>query len=207
MQAQETSDRMTDQTSFDTATRIAAGDDGTTYNSVAIALHWTTAGLVLIQFVTSFVWDWFPRETRQTLESLHTSLGVLLTAVIVARVIWRLMPGHQVSSLEVGWVKIASKGVHYLLYLLLIVQAGLGMTIGWAAGHPIHLFGLPIPGPIGTLDRPFRHELREIHQWLGYGIVVVAFGHALAALYHHYALHDRVLGRMFPPARRSEVEA
>ena len=112
MQAQETTDRMTDQTSFDTATRIAAGDDGTTYNSVAIALHWTTAALVLIQFVTSFVWDWFPRETRQTLESLHTSLGVLLTAVIVARVIWRLMPGHQVSSLEVGWVKIASKGVH-----------------------------------------------------------------------------------------------
>jgi len=198
---------MTDQTSFDTATRIAAGDDGTTYNSVAIALHWTTAVLVLIQFVTSFVWDWFPRETREFLENLHTSLGVLLTAVIVARVIWRLMPGHQVSSLEVGWVKIASKGVHYFLYLLLIVQAGLGMTIGWAAGHPIHLFGLPIPGPIGTLDRPFRHELREIHQWLGYGIVIFAFGHALAALYHHYALHDRVLGRMFPPARRSEVEA
>lgn len=198
---------MTDQTSFDTATRIAAGDDGTNYSSVAIALHWTTAVLVLIQFVTSFVWDWFPRETREFLENLHTSLGVLLTAVIVARVIWRLMPGHQVSSLEVGWVKIASKTVHYLLYLLLIVQAGLGMTIGWAAGHPIHLFGLPIPGPIGALDRPLRHELREIHQWLGYTIVVVAFGHALAALYHHYALHDRVLGRMFPPARRSETRA
>lgn len=198
---------MTDHTSFDTATRIAAGDDGTTYNSVAIALHWTTAALVLIQFVTSFIWDWFPRETREFLENLHTSLGVLLTAVIVARVIWRLMPGHQVSSLEIGWVRIASKCVHYLLYLLLIVQAGLGMTIGWAAGHPIHLFGLPIPGPIGALDRPFRHELREIHQWLGYTIVIVAFGHALAALYHHYALHDRVLGRMFPPARKSESAA
>src|SRR4051794_34863965 len=60
---------MTDQTSFDTATRIAAGDDGTSYNRVAIALHWTTALLVLVQFVTSFVWDWFPRQTRQMLES------------------------------------------------------------------------------------------------------------------------------------------
>ena len=198
---------MTDQTSFDTGTRVATGDDGTSYNSVAIALHWTTALLVLTQFLTAFIWDWFPRETRETLEGLHTSLGVLLTVVIVARVVWRLMPGHQVSSLEAGWVKIASRSVHYLLYLMLIVQAGLGLVIGWAAGHPIHVFGLPIPGPIGRLDRPIRHELREIHEWLGYSIVIVAFGHALAALYHHYALHDRVLGRMFPPARRSEPAA
>jgi cytochrome b561 len=198
---------MTDQTSFDTATRIATGDDGTTYNSVAIALHWTTALLVLVQFLTAFTWDWFPRETRETLEGLHTSLGVLLTVVIVARVAWRLTPGHQVSSLEVGWVKIASRSVHYLLYLMLMVQAGLGLVIGWAAGHPIHFFGVPIPGPIGRLDRPIRHELREIHEWLGYSIVIVAFGHALAALYHHYALQDRVLGRMFPPARGSEPAA
>ena len=196
---------MTDQTSFDTATRIAAGDDGTTYGNVAIALHWATALLVLLQFLTAFTWDWFPRETRETLEGLHTSLGVLLTAVIVARVVWRAMPGHQVSSLEIGWVKIASKGVHYLLYLMLIIQAGLGLVIGWAAGHPIDFFGLPIPGPIGALARPLRHNIREVHQWLGYTIVIVAFGHALAALYHHYALHDRVLGRMFPPARRSET--
>ncbi|MBW0006543.1 MAG: cytochrome b/b6 domain-containing protein [Sphingomonas sp.] len=195
---------MTDRTSFDTATRIAAGDDGTTYDSVALTLHWTTAALVVIQFLTSFTWDWFSRGTREVLESLHTSLGVLLVVVIIARVAWRLMPGHQLSSLEVGWVKVASKGVHYLLYLLLIVQAGLGLGVGWAAGHPIHVFGVPIPGPLDALPRPTRHELREIHEKVGYGIVILALGHALAALYHHYALHDRVLGRMLPWARRTE---
>src|SRR5947209_5308065 len=184
---------MTDQTTFDTATRVAAGDDGTTYGSVAIALHWITALLVLFQFLTAFTWDWFSRDTRETMQGLHTSTGVLLTVVIVARVIWRWLPGHQVSSLEAGWVKIASKTVHYLLYLMLIVQAGLGLIIGWAAGHPIHFFGLPIPGPIGALARPVRHNVREVHQVLGYTIVVIAAGHALAALYHHYRLHDRVL--------------
>jgi cytochrome b561 len=194
---------MTDKTTFDTATRIAAGDDGTNYDNVAIMLHWMVALLVLIQFLTAFTWDWFPRQTRQALESLHTSLGVLLTMVIVARVVWRLIPGHQVSSLKAGWVRIASKSMHYLLYLMLLAQAGLGLTVGWAAGHPIHVFGLPIAGPFGALARPLRHDIREIHQWLGYTIVIVAFGHALAALYHHYARHDRVLGRMFPPARRS----
>lgn len=187
---------MTDRTNFDIATRIAAGDDGSSYDRIAIALHWATAVLVLIQFVTAFVWDWFPRPTRQTLEGLHTSLGVLLTVAIVARIAWRLMPQNRVASLELGWIRAASKAVHSLLYLMLIAQAGLGMTIGWAGGHPIHFFGLAIPGPIGALDRPFRRELREIHEWLGYAIVIIAVGHALAALYHHYVLKDQVLKRM-----------
>jgi cytochrome b561 len=198
---------MNDRTAFDTATRVAAGDDGSTYDSVAITLHWLTALLVLFQFLTAFTWDWFSRDARESMQALHVSFGILLTAVIVTRVTWRLLPGHQVSSLEVGWVKLASKGVHYLLYVLLVGQAVLGFLVGWSAGHPIHLFGLGIPGPFGALDKPLRHDIREIHQVVGYTIVVIAFGHALAALYHHYALHDRVLGRMFPPARKSEEAA
>ena len=194
---------MDDKTGFDTAARIAAGDDGRTYGRVAIALHWTTAGLVLIQFVTSYIWDYFARPAKQAMESLHTSLGILLAAVIVIRLAWRLMPAHRVPSLETGWVKIASRSIHYLLYALLLAQACLGFTIGWAAGHPIHLFGLPIPGPIDAFPRPVRHELREIHEWVGYTIVAVALGHALAALYHHYALKDRVLGRMLPLIRQA----
>ena len=196
---------MDDRTGFDTATRIAAGDDGTTYDRVAIAFPWATAAIVLFQFLSSFLWDYFARETKQTFEGLHTSFGVLLAAIIVARLVWRWMPGHQVSSLEVGWVKIASKSVHYLLYALLVGQAVLGFIVGWAAGHPIHFFGIPIPGPLEALDRPLRHEIREIHEKVGYAIVILAAGHALAALYHHYALKDRVLGRMLPWARRNET--
>jgi cytochrome b561 len=32
--------------------------------------------------------------------------------------------------------------------------------------------------------------------------VIVALGHALAALYHHYVLKDRVLQRMLPSGAR-----
>jgi cytochrome b561 len=186
------------QGSFDTSTRVVAGDDGTNYDNVAIALHWATAFLVVVQFALAETWDWFAKPTRETMESLHVSLGVLLTLVIVARLIWRWIPGHQTSSLETGWVRLASKAVHYLLYALLVAQAGLGFVIGWAAGHPIHFFGLPIPGPMAALDRPLRHELREFHEWIGWAIVILAACHSLAALYHHYVLKDRVLKRMLP---------
>jgi cytochrome b561 len=198
---------MADRNAFDTATRIVAGDDKTNYDNVAVALHWATAVLVATQFALAETWDWFARDTTETMERLHVSFGVLLTAVIVARLIWRWIPGHQRSPLATGWMRSAAKAVHYLFYVLLVTQAGLGLTIGWASGHAIHFFGIPIPDPIGTLERATRHELRQIHEKVGWAIVILALGHALAALYHHYFLKDRVLGRMLPLARKAERAA
>ena len=103
---------MTDQTSFDTATRIAAGDDGTSYDGVAIALHWITAALVVANFALAQTWDWFATPVKGLMEDTHMSFGVLLTAVVVARLAWRWLPGHQVSSIEAGWMRITSKATH-----------------------------------------------------------------------------------------------
>ena len=185
-------------TGFDVATRIAAGDDGTSYDAVAIGLHWTTAFLVFANFALAQTWDWFAKPTQSLMEDTHMSFGVLLTAVIVARLAWRWVPGHQVSSLETGWMQIASKATHYLLYGLLLVEAVLGFTFRWGAGRPMEFFGLGIPPMIGEISRPLRHQLREFHEWIGWAIVSLALLHALAALYHHYVLKDRVLKRMLP---------
>jgi cytochrome b561 len=193
---------MADRDAFDTATRIAAGDLGSNYDDVAVGLHWATAILVVVQFLLGVTWDYFPKPTVGDMQSLHISLGVALTAVIVARIIWRLIPGHRRPAIVSGWVKLASESVHYLLYLLLVVQAGLGFSWRWAQGHPVSFFGLfAIPGPYGAVARPTRHLIAEAHQYIAWTIVIIAFGHALAALYHHYKLHDRVLGRMLPAAR------
>jgi len=189
---------MTDRTSFDTATRIIAGDDGTTYDNVAIALHWTTAVLVFANFILSQTWDWFAKPTKGLMEDTHMSFGVLLAIVIVARVVWRLLPGHQMSSLEAGWARVASKATHYLLYSLLIVEAGLGFAFRWGAGRPMAFFGAGIPPLIGEMSRPLRHQLREFHEYIAWAIVVIALAHAAAALYHHYVLKDRVLVRILP---------
>jgi cytochrome b561 len=201
--AEESSEpAMADQTDFDTATRIAAGDDGTNYDAVAIALHWATAALVFANFALGQTWDWFPKPVREVMEDTHMSFGVLLTAVLATRLVWRLIPGHQLESLETGWPRRASKAAHYLLYLLLAVEAALGFAFRWGAGRPMEFFGLRIPPLIGEMSRPLRHELREIHEWTGWAIVVIALLHAASALYHHYHLRDRVLTRMLPAAAR-----
>jgi len=189
---------MRQETGFDTVTRIAASDDGTNYDPVAIALHWATAALVLIQFALAHSWDWFATPTKDFMENTHMSFGVLLTAAVVARLVWRWIPGHQRSSLEAGWIRIASKATHYLLYALLVAEAVLGFTFRWGAGRPMEFFGLGIPPMIGAIAKPMRHDLREIHDWVGWTIIGLAALHALGALYHHYVLKDRVLKRMLP---------
>jgi cytochrome b561 len=189
---------MTDRTAFDTATHIVAADDGTDYDNVAIALHWATAFLVFANFLLAQTWDWFAKAPRVLMQHTHMSFGVLLTLLIVARLVWRLIPGHLVSSIELGWVRTASKATHYLLYGLLVAEAAAGFGFRWGRGAPMEFFGFGIPPLIGELGRPVRHWLHDLHEWIGWAIVIIAVAHAFAALYHHYVLKDRVLRRMLP---------
>src|SRR3954465_2241712 len=115
----------------DTATRVLAGDDGTNYDPVAMAFHWATAVLVLLQFALAELWGYFARPTHHLMVVAHMSFGIILTAVIVGRIIWRLIPGHQMPAIVAGWTEIASKAVHYLLYALLASEAVLGFIVRW----------------------------------------------------------------------------
>lgn len=192
---------MVDRNTFDTATRIAAGDDGKNYDDVAISLHWVTALLVLIQFALGQTWGWFPRPTRHLMIVTHMSFGIILTLVILARVLWRFMFRKHVSSLESGFVRIASTTVHYVLYGLLATEAVLGFLSRWEGNEAMSFFGLKIPPPFHGSGQKVAHQLQDIHNWVGWAIIILAIGHALAALYHHYVLRDRVLRRMLPAAR------
>lgn len=192
------------ESAFGHATRVLAADDGTTYDAVAVALHWITAVLVVTQFGLSQLWGLFGRPAHHTMVVAHMSFGMILAAVIAARLVWRAIPGHQISSLDAGLVRLASKVVHYLLYLLLVTEVALGFLLRWSGGEAMSFFGLQIAPPFAKWSRPAHHLVNNLHEWIGWAIVIIAAGHALAALYHHYGLHDRVLGRMLPWARKTE---
>jgi cytochrome b561 len=186
------------ESGFAAATRVLAGDDGTRYDPFAILLHWTTAVLVVVQMTLAQVWGLWGRPARHFMVVAHMSLGIVLTAVIVTRLVWRLIPGHQVPPSEVGWVRLASKSVHYLLYAMLAAEAVLGFLLRWSGGESMSFFGLQIASPFAEWSRPAHHLVGGLHEWNGWAIILVAAGHAAAALYHHYVLHDRVLRRMLP---------
>ncbi len=192
---------MIDRNIFDTVTRVAAGDEGKNYDNVAIALHWMAALLVVIQFALGQTWGWFPRPTRHLMVVTHMSFGIILALVVLARLLWRFVLRNHVRSLEQGLVRIASITVHYVLYALLATEAVLGFLSRWVGNEAMSFFGVQIPPPFTGSGERAADQLQDIHNWVGWAIIMLALGHALAALYHHYILKDGVLGRMLPRAR------
>jgi cytochrome b561 len=171
------------------------------YDRPTIVFHWLTATLVLLLFGSAWIWNNTPRDWHwhAPLEALHVSFGILFAAVLIGRIGWRLWRGRRLAADDgvVGWM---AKTVHFVLYLLLGLQAALGFGLRWLQGEAFSFFGLfSIPDPL-TPSRPLAHFVEGLHNYIGWSIVIVAGGHAAAALIHHFLLRDRVLARMLPQA-------
>lgn len=174
------------------------------YRPVQKALHWAIFLLVLACYGLTYNEVFFAKgdPIRDLSWWSHISLGLLLTALIAARLLARLALGtpplpSTMSGMEVA----AAKGAHFLLYALMIGIVGLGITLTWLRGDALTFFGLfTIPAPIAP-DRDLAHQVKELHELCADGILVVAGLHAVAALWHHYVRGDDVLTRMLP--RRS----
>ncbi|HEY0412853.1 MAG TPA: cytochrome b/b6 domain-containing protein [Allosphingosinicella sp.] len=193
---------MTDRRDLaDSAIRVAATATRTRYDATSIALHWATVVLVLLNFATAELWGLFARPTRHLMIVSHMSFGILLSVVVVARIVWRLVPGHQVEPASRGWDERLAKGAQYLLYLLLLAQSALGYIVRWSEGQAMSFFGLLIRAPFAPMTKAEHHTLMERHNVIGWMIIVLAAGHAAAAIYHHFVLRDRVLERMLPRGR------
>lgn len=171
----------------------------TRYDAVTIGFHWLTALLVAALFIMTLVWR--SRDLKPQLESLHISLGILLAAVLIARLIWRLTAGRRLGGTGTPIIDIASKIVHGLLYLLLVVQVGLGFGLRWFQGEPFSFFGLfPIPS-LFAANRPFAHQLEDLHNLAAWTLIYLVAAHAAAALLHRYFAKDDVMKRMLPVSR------
>lgn len=166
------------------------------YDRTTIALHWLTALLVLVLFALAMLWDFVPRDVRKQMQSLHISLGIALAVVLVIRLAWRATRGRRLPLAVGGLQGKAAKAMHYVLYLLLAAQVVLGFAWRWAQAETFQFFGL-FPLRFATVsNRPLSHTLGNLHDVIGWTIVILAGLHAAVALAHHYVLKDGVLQRM-----------
>jgi cytochrome b561 len=190
---------------MDTLQTAAATDSGapkTRYDRVTISLHWATALLVVVLFGISLVWHWAPRSSGlgHPLQSLHVSLGILLAAVVIGRAIWRLTHGTRLPAADAGLQGLMARLVHAVLYGLLTIQIVLGFLARWTDDAPVSFFGLfTIPSPIAPA-KDLQHQLTDLHNYAAWAIIILAGGHAVMALLHHYVIKDGVLRRMLPAA-------
>lgn len=168
------------------------------YDPTTMFFHWATAVLVATQWLGAHAIDWFPRgPLRVDARSVHITFGVLLAALLMGRVAWRLTGGRRLPLADEGVLNMVAKGTHWGLYALLAAMVLAGMFLTWTRGDSIfNLFSIPAYDP-GNKALP--DQVLGVHATIGWIILALAGLHAGAALVHRYLWHDGVLGRMLPP--------
>ena len=165
------------------------------YDSKTIVLHWLTAILIIGLWCVGQSIDWFPSGTpRVWVRSLHILFGSILAFVFAYRLWWRISAGKKLPPASVGWQQTLAKSIHHFLYLLIGTTELLGLLNTWVRGD--NLFDVLSLPSFAPGDKPFRHQVEDIHALAANVLLGVAAFHAAAALVHHFIFKDAVLKRM-----------
>lgn len=162
-------------------------------------LHWGAALLMVAAFGLGLMLEDWPRgPQRDYVMMVHYTLGTIILAILVVRLVRRLLvPALRVREPGLaGWAALA---MHWALYALMLALPITGAFDRWARGRRLAVFDvvIPPPFPIGG-----GRIWREAHTYLGWVIAAFVVIHVTAALWHHFVRRDAVLARMLPAPRR-----
>lgn len=174
------------------------------YSSVAIALHWSIAILIIVNLVIGLVHESVGREAVVTVMDVHKGTGLLVLVLSVLRLLWRL--GHAVPPLPAmpGWQVVLARATHLFFYIAMIVLPLTGWLIVSASPvrFPLSFFWLfDVPYLPVAQGKPLAHFWSEIHEILAFATIGVLVLHVIAALKHHLIDKDDVLSRILPMSK------
>jgi len=168
------------------------------YGAISVLLHWGVALCVLALFAVGLwmVGLGYYHPWRQIAPDLHKSIGIVLFAVMLLRLIWRfLSPPPPPTPNQGKFTRIAAKLGHGLLYILLFAVLICGYLISTAEGAGIVIFGaFTVPAVITISGK--AEFVGMLHLYFAIALVVLAGLHALTALKHHFIDRDATLVRM-----------
>jgi cytochrome b561 len=176
-----------------------------TYSTAARHFHWWTVALVAIQVPVGLymayrghalnIWD----GLTNALYSSHKTLGLVILALVVARLLYRLVHGapDDEPTLE-WWQKAASHVTHWSLYLLLILVPLVGW-LGISLYGAREVFGIATLPPLAAPDSEAAGPVLMLHRYLALlTIALIAMHVGAAVVLHYFIRRDGVLARMLP---------
>lgn len=169
----------------------------------SVVLHWTVAlviiGLSIVGLLMSAKEIWF-------LYPIHKSIGTLMFALILVRVMWRVRqrwpkPVRPYARFEQG----LSTLIHWILIVGSILMPVSGMLMSGAGGDGITLFAWELMAEHHSLTQPnqvlpYSEFLASVgesgHTMIGYIMIAAIVLHIAGALKHHVIDSDDTLRRM-----------
>lgn len=170
------------------------------YGAVVQGSHWLTVLLIVFAWLLGQYMDDFPRAISPTAHWLHNEAGLLVLVLLAVRLAWRWIDVEPVpeKSRFGALATRASLFAHVALYALMLAVTVAGITLVFARGRALDVFGfIQIASPWAR-DPAFAKSVVETHGLLANILMLLAFAHALAALAHHWVLRDSTLRRMLP---------
>jgi cytochrome b561 len=173
--------------------------DRTQYDSIAKVLHWLVVALLLAQYLIGWLMPDIHRGMKPgDAMTWHISVGIVILALIVLRLVWRLT--HRVApegSLE-PWQRAGAEAVHWLLYVLVLLTTISGWLFASFRGWSISFFFL---APLPMLSSENTDALRAINHWhqkFEWTLLILIGVHVLAALVNLLFYRNRVMQRILP---------
>ncbi|POR50339.1 cytochrome b [Bosea psychrotolerans] len=169
------------------------------YDPVTISLHWIIALAVFAAYAIGLVREELPKgDFRAGLLTLHMSIGLLVIALTIMRIGWRAMTPAPKAIAAAPMAAFAARMAHLGLYGAMFAIPLIGLSAAWMKGRVVGLFSLVvIPSPF-ALDIALAKTLEDAHGVAAHAFMILAGGHALAAIGHHLVLRDATLARMVP---------
>lgn len=156
-----------------------AGKTG--YSTVQIGLHWLVAVLILVNwFVAEGMEEVFDGslEDPTVAGGWHVWIGLAVLALVVLRVVVRLVTGAPAAGGVAGTLAQRLAGLGHMVLYVLMIGVPLGGAIVW----------------FGKVE-----ALGDGHALAANIMMVIAGAHSLVALFHQYVIKDGLLLRMMRP--------
>jgi cytochrome b561 len=149
------------------------------YDVIAIALHLSVAGLVVVAFILGLAVDQFPKDDAARVINMHALIGLTVLVLAIGRLFWRMAhPAPEFPPTISPLDRKVAKTIHAGLYILMIAVPIIGIPTWLWSGEDLY--------------RP----LTEAHQIAAFALIALVVGHVLVALYLQFIRHVDIFGRM-----------
>lgn len=136
---------------------------------------------------------------KHDLTEWHKEAGMAVFVLLIARVQGRVGSRTIFFSMPCTWQEFLARGVHGVMYLLMISVPVLGVLFSQARGKEVEFLGFSLPVILDEdQSLPYALALRTAHELAGNIFFYLIGVHFLSVVYHQWIRKDNVLKRMRP---------
>ncbi len=170
------------------------------FGLVRLCVHWGIAALLIVQIPLAWYMIELPDgPDKLSNYSLHKSIGMLLFAIAVFRLVWSLLSKRPPLPAETPlYEKVFAKLAQIILYVIVILMPVTGWLMTNAFGDPVSVFDVLTLPDLVEADKEFARGMRNIHLLQSYILLTVLGFHVIGALKHGFVDQNNVLYSMLP---------